>query len=81
MKRFCEVCNKETPSVTELVQETRTVRGITFFYYRTAAYCDICGIEVYDPTLHDAGVEACQAAYFAAVDAMEGGSADGQLGR
>lgn len=60
---FCIDCGCHQPFSVRDSREIITVRGLTFSYVESHAYCCNCGAEVYVPEINDANVNSSEEAY------------------
>lgn len=63
---FCHECGTHHTYHIEKHEDTLTVRGRTFTYTETEAFCNVCGHTVYVPAINDINAQARDDAYFAA---------------
>lgn len=63
---FCHACGTHHTYHIEKHEDTLTVRGRTFTYTETEAFCNVCGHTVYVPAINDINAQARDDAYFAA---------------
>ena len=63
---FCHECGQHHTYHIKKHEDTLTVRGRTFTYIETEAFCNVCGHTVYVPAINDINAQARDDAYFAA---------------
>lgn len=63
---FCHECGQHHTYRIEKKVDQMTVRGRTFKYIETTAYCNVCGHTVYVPAINDMNAQSRDEAYFAA---------------
>ncbi len=63
---FCHECGQHHTYHIKKHDDTLTVRGRTFTYVETEAFCNVCGHTVYVPAINDVNAQARDDAYFAA---------------
>ena len=62
-KAYCINCDKKQSYYIIKFSQKVTVRGTTFYYLETKAYCSECGEEIYVPEINDINVQARKDAY------------------
>lgn len=62
-KAYCINCGKKQPYYVVKFSQKVTVRGTTFYYLETKAYCSECGKEVYVKEIADMNAQDRENAY------------------
>lgn len=60
---YCINCDEKTTYTVKCQRVEMTVRGTTFSYVEQAAYCSVCGEQVYVPEINDLNVVSREEAY------------------
>lgn len=63
-KAFCSKCNNKVDYTAKKQLDSFEIRGQTFYYFETSAYCAECGEEVYVPAINDLNCTVRENIYF-----------------